>query len=389
MLYYARQFIDNEDIDSVVKVLRSNTITQGPKLDEFEKLVSLNVNADFALAVNSATSALHLSCLALGVSKGDYVWTSSISFVASANCALYCGANIDFVDIEPNTGLISINKLEQKLKIAHKEGKLPKVIIPVHLAGTSCDMKSIFSLSKKYGFKIIEDASHAIGGKYCGKSVGSCEYSEITVFSFHPVKIITTGEGGMALTNNKKTYEKIKALRGHGIFSDGFELESPGPWYYEQQFLGYNYRFTEIQAALGISQLKKLEMFVSKRNEIAHYYRQKLLNSEFYSLLKVPFDVYSSYHLAIIKIKNSNKILHRNLFEWMRKNKVWVQLHYWPVHLQPYYRKIGFKQGYLPNSEEYAQSCFSIPLHFKTSIEEQDLVLDLLDKGIKELANNS
>ena len=387
MLYYAKQFIDDDDINEVVQVLKSNSITQGPKLIEFEELVSSKVKVKYSVAVNSATSALHLACLALGLKKGDYLWTSSISFVASANCALYCQASIDFVDIDINTGLMSMQLLEEKLKHAKKLNKLPKIIIPVHLAGTSCDMKYLYKLSTKYGFKIIEDASHAIGGKFEDIFVGSCQYSDVTVFSFHPVKIITTGEGGMALTKDKNIYNKIKALRGHGIFSDDFSINSPGPWYYEQRLLGFNYRITEIQAALGISQLKKLDKFVSKRNILVNYYREKLLDSEFFTLLEEPKKVYSSYHLAIIKIKKSNKLLHKNLFKWMRKNNIWVQLHYWPIHLQPYYQKMGFRRGYLKNSEYYAESCFSIPLHYKTKRQEQNLVLELLEKGIREIKN--
>ncbi len=385
MLYYSRHFIDNDDINEVVGVLKSAAITQGPKLIEFENAVSKKVNVDYSIAVNSATSALHLACISLGLRDGDYLWTSSISFVASSNCGLYCGAEVDFVDIDPLTGLMSVEALRSKLEVAYCENKLPKILIPVHLAGTSCDMKAIYELSLKYGFKIIEDASHAIGGKYQNQLVGSCQYSDATVFSFHPVKIITTGEGGMVLTNDNQISEKVKMLRGHGIDSENFELESPGPWYYEQQLLGYNYRITDIQTALGISQLRKLDQFVEKRNEVANYYRENLSENKYFSLLDIPDGVYSSYHLAIIRIIDSNKEIHRELFEWMRNNEIWVQLHYWPIHLQPFYKKLGFKRGYLPNSELYAESCFSIPLHFKTTTQEQDKVMSLLQDGIDKI----
>ena len=385
MLYYSKQFIDDEDINEVVKILKSGPLTQGPKLGEFENLVANKVSVKYSIAVNSATSALHLACKALDLKKDEFLWTSSISFVASANCALYCGANVDFVDIDPNTGLMSISALEKKLQIALSENKLPKIIIPVHLSGSSCDMESIFNLSKKYGFKIIEDASHAIGGKYKNNFVGSCKYSDISIFSFHPVKIITTGEGGMALTNNEELADKMRILRGHGITSEKFEFESPGPWYYEQKLLGYNYRITDIQTALGISQLKKLNKFVSKRNSLARFYRNKLEGNNFFKLLDVPKDVYSSYHLAIVKILNSNSVFHKKLFEWMRANEVWVQLHYWPIHLQPFYRRLGFKRGYLPNSEDYAESCFSIPLHFETTEKDQIKVLKLLEEGLEKI----
>ena len=385
MLYYSKQFIDDEDIAEVVKVLKSGPLTQGPKLTEFEDLVSNKINVKYAIAVNSATSALHLACIALELKKGDYLWTSPISFVASANCALYCGAEVDFVDIEPLTGLMSISSLRLKLEVAAKENKLPKILIPVHLSGTCCDMKAIYELSLKYGFKIIEDASHAIGGKYHNEYVGSCKFSDISVFSFHPVKIITTGEGGIALTKSKEIADKLKLLRGHGINNEEFQLDSPGPWYYEQQILGFNYRITDIQMALGISQLKKLDKFVDKRNKLAKYYKKKLFENEFFTLLDIPENVYSSYHLAVVRILYSDKTIHRKLFEWMRNKEVWVQLHYWPIHLQPFYRRLGFKRGYLPNSENYAESCFSIPLHYKTTNSEQDKVIALLEEGIKKI----
>jgi len=385
MLYYGRQHIEDDDLDAVCEVLKSPTLTQGRKLVEFEKEVSKKVNAKYSVAVNSATSALHLACLALDLQAGDILWTSSISFVASANCAMYCNAEVDFIDIDPKNGLISIPILKDKLKLAAASNRLPKIVIPVHLAGASCDMEAIHKLSLEYGFKIIEDASHAVGGYYRNHPVGSCKFSEITVFSFHPVKIITTGEGGMALTNSESLFKKITMLRGHGINSNEFELESPGPWYYEQQLLGYNYRITDIQCALGLSQLKKLRKFVERRNTLAEYYREVLSNNLDLRLLDVPKNVYSSYHLAIVKILNSNKTKHRRLFEWMRRNNVWVQLHYWPIHLQPFYKNLGFKRGYLPNAEEYSESCFSIPLHFNINKFDQDKVVTLLKEGLRNI----
>ena len=385
MLYYARQHIEEDDLEAVSEVLKSPTLTQGKKLVEFEKEVSKKVNAKYSVAVNSATSALHLACISLDLQAGDILWTSSISFVASANCAVYCNAEVDFIDIDPKNGLISISIFKDKLKRAAASNRLPKIVIPVHLAGASCDMEAIHKLSLEYGFKIIEDASHAVGGYYKNYPVGSCKFSDITVFSFHPVKIITTGEGGMALTNSESLFKKIAMLRGHGINSNDFELESPGPWYYEQQLLGYNYRITDIQCALGLSQLNKLRKFVERRNTLAEYYREVLSSNPDLRLLDVPENVYSAYHLAIVKILNSDKTKHRRLFEWMRKNNVWVQLHYWPIHLQPFYKNLGFKRGYLPNAEEYSESCFSIPLHFNINKFDQDKVVNLLRMGLRNI----
>ncbi len=380
---YAQQSITEEDIAEVVKVLRSSVITQGPKTDEFENKVARKVNCEYSVAVNSATSALHLACLALEVKAGDWVWTTSISFVASANCAIYCGAQIDFVDVDKATGLISIEELEKKLEISSRKGLLPKVIIAVHLGGTSCDMKSIKILSQKYGFSIVEDASHAIGGKYMGSYVGCCEFSDISVFSFHPVKIITTGEGGMLLTNNKELALKIEKLRGHGIVRKGFIKESPGPWYYEQQELGYNYRMNEIEAGLGVSQLKRLDEFVDKRQGLMKYYRKAIKSLEGIEILEQPVNTYSAYHLAIIRILDSTPERHLKLFEWMRSKSIWVQLHYWPIHLQLYYQKRIGKLDYLPNSEEYSYSCFSIPLYPSLNNYQQDYIVDTLRTGLE------
>ncbi len=386
---YAKQSISNDDIEAVVNVLKSDTLTQGELLKIFEQKVNNKVSSKYAIATNSATSALHLACLAIGVGEKDIVWTSPISFVASSNCALYCRAEIDFVDIDPSTALISISALEVKLEKAEKDGKLPKVLIPVHLAGTSCDMKEISRLSNKFGFRIIEDASHAIGGSYLNNPIGSCKYSDICIFSFHPVKIITTLEGGMAVTNNEEIFHKISLLRGHGITRDEneFIFNSPGPWYYEQQELGFNYRFNEVQASLGITQLKKLDKLVTKRNELMKNYRnfaKDIYNLEFLEETK---GAYSAYHLAIIKLKDSTKDRHLSLFKYMRAHGVFVQIHYWPIHLQPYYCNLSFKKGDFPNAENYAISSFSLPIFPDLKDSEQLKVMKELKNGIDLIFN--
>ena len=361
---YGRQKVEQDDIDEVTKVLKSNFLTQGPKIEEFEAKISDLVQAENGVAVNSATSALHIGCLALGLGKGEYLWTSPTTFVASANCGIYCGAKVDFVDIEKNTGLMCTKQLEKKLKIAEKESKLPKIVIPVHLCGTSCDMKRIKELSKQYGFKIIEDASHAIGGSYKGKPVGSCEYSDVTVFSFHPVKIITTGEGGMAMTNSKKLAKKMKLLRSHGITKDKDEFREKvsGPWHYEQQLLGFNYRMNDIEAALGISQANRIKEIVEERNKIRKYYIHRLSKCDL-EILEVPANTISSVHLVVARLKNKSPDEHRKIFETLRNAGIGVQLHYSPVHLQPYYRDLGFKKGQYKNAEEYGETAISLPVY--------------------------
>lgn len=363
ILPYGRQSISDEDIASVVDVLKSRFLTQGPTVEAFEKAVAKKVQANHGIAVNSATSALHLACIALDLKAGDYLWTSPSTFVASANCGRYCGANVDFVDIDRETGLLSVKKLAKKLAEAKQNGTLPKVVVPVHLAGASCDMRAIANLAKQYNFSVLEDASHAIGGKYQGKPVGNCIYSDITVFSFHPVKIITTGEGGLTTTNNSALAGRIKSLRSHGITKDEtkFLLPSQGPWSYEQQELGFNYRMTDLQAALGLSQLKKLDEIVTERNRQLHIYEEMLCDLPV-QLLQVPKEVLSSVHLAVIKLLNTDKEKHRKIFEGMRKERIGVQLHYSPVHLQPYYRKLGFKDGDFPEAEAYGKSAISLPL---------------------------
>lgn len=362
-LPYGRQKVDIRDIYEVVKVLKSNYLTQGPVVTDFERAICKEVLSIHGIAVNSATSGLHIACKALGLEKGDYLWTTPITFVASANCGLYCGANIDFVDIDIKTGLMSIEKLEVKLKEAEKSGKLPKIVIPVHLCGTSCDMKKIKKLAQIYQFKIVEDASHAIGGKYNTKPVGSCEYSDACVFSFHPVKIITTGEGGIVTTNDDKLAANLRMLRSHGITKnrEDFIEEDEGPWNYEQQYLGYNYRMTDIQAALGLSQLKKLKKIVDKRNNLLEIYKTILPKGNI-DMIEIPYGVKSSVHLAIIKLKVENEKEHRNIFQKMLEKGIGVQLHYKPVHLQPFYKNRGFKRGDFENAEEYGRRAMSLPL---------------------------
>ena len=379
---YGKHKLTDEDKKEVLKVLNSQFLTQGPAVPSFEKQITLKVGAKEAIAVNSATSGLHLSCLALGLTKGDYLWTTPITFVASANCALYCGAKIDFVDINPQTGLICTNALEEKLKKAKKVNMLPKIVIPVHLSGTSCDMKKIHDLSIKYGFKIIEDASHAIGGKYKNIPVGSCKYSEITVFSFHPVKIITTGEGGIISTNNTKIAKLIRNLRSHGITKDknDFKYEPKGSWVYEQQYLGYNYRMNDIQAALGLSQLKRLEIIVEKRNQLLELYKI-LLKGLPLRFLEIPKNVISSVHLCVIRLENKNEKFHKKVFEGMKSAKIGVQLHYLPVHLHPFYQNFGFSEGDFPNAESYSSSAISLPLFFDISKDQQKYVAETL-KGL-------
>ena len=382
---YGKQNIDENDIKEVVRVLKSDHLTQGPIVGKFEEKLSKKVGSKYATAVNSATSALHISCMALDISSKDIVWTSPNSFVASSNCALYCGANIDFVDIDINTGLISIEELKNKLKKAAALNKIPSLLIPVHIAGSSCNMREINDLSKKYGFKILEDASHAIGGKYNGNYVGSCEYSDITVFSLHPVKIITSGEGGIATTNNPIYAEKLDKLKTHGIEKNNkkFFFETDKPWIYEQQLLGYNYRMTEIHAALGMSQLKKLDKFVKERNEIIERYKELFKSFECLSFLEIEDNVYSSFHLGILILKNKAMKFHKEIFIFLRKAGIGVQIHYIPIHCQPYYQNLGFKKGDFPNAEKYANSAISIPIYPGLTLENQKYVYSKL-KEIQE-----
>ena len=376
---YGLHSVSEEDILAVNEVLRNKPLTQGSKVKEFEKAISEKVNSNYCIALNSATSALHLSCLALGVSHNDIVWTSPISFVASANCALYCGAKIDFVDINPSTGLLDIDYLKAKLKKASVNNCLPKVIIPVHLTGSSCDMEEIYNLSKIYNFSIIEDASHAIGAKYKKNMIGSCQYSSITVFSFHPVKIITTGEGGAATTNDKKIADKIMCLRSHGIIKDPNRFITPqsGSWNYEQQYLGFNYRITDIQAALGLSQLRRLDKIVEERNCQLDYYRE-ILKGLPLSILEIPGENYSSVHLAVIRLQTLSRSYYLRVFEGLKSNNIGVQLHYKPIYKNPYFKKFQFDKDLFPGAEEYEVSAISIPLYPSLKKEQQIKVKNVL-----------
>ena len=366
MIPYSRQEIIEEDIKEVEKILRSDFLTQGSSVPKFEKSVANYCESSYAVAVNSATSALHIACLALDLGPGDLLWTSPNTFVASANCGRYCGADIDFVDIDPKTYNMSVDELSEKLNKAEKFGKLPKIVVPVHFAGQPCNMIEIHKLSKKYGFKIIEDASHAIGASYGSTKVGSCTHSDITIFSFHPVKIITTAEGGMALTNNQKIAEKMSRLRTHGITNDKkkfMEIDKNEIWNYQQIELGFNYRMNDIQAALGLSQMSRLYKYVKRRQEIAKYYDYKLGNLS----LTIPYqapNVYSSYHLYPILIKlNSGFGSQIQVYKELRKNDILVNLHYIPAHRHPYYEKLGFKKGDFPNSERLHKEIISIPIY--------------------------
>lgn len=376
---YGRQTITSADIAAVETVLRSGFLTQGPAVPVFEQQLAAAVGAGHAVAVNSATSALHLGCISLGLQPGDRMWTSPITFVASANCGRYCGAVVDFVDIDPSTGLLSLDALDHKLRQAKSEGILPKVIVPVHLAGSSCAMDAIAALVRPYGISILEDASHAVGAVYQGHPVGSCPHSDAAVFSFHPVKIITTGEGGALTTNNTDLAARVERLRSHGITKDqsSFEFESAGPWSYEQQELGFNYRLTDIQAALGSSQLKRLGAVVDERNRLWRRYSEKLQALPV-ELLQIPDGCRSALHLAVIRVQGDDACRHRSLFEGLRSAGIGVQLHYTPVHLQPYYRRLGFAPGDYPEAEAYSRSAISLPLYPGLTEADQDRILAVL-----------
>jgi len=376
---YGRQTITEADIAAVVAVLRSPFLTQGPSVPAFEQEVAAMVGALHGVAANSATSALHIACLALGLGPDDRLWTTPITFVASANCGRYCGAKVDFVDIDPSTGLISLQALEQKLQRADREGCLPKVLVPVHLCGTSCPMEAIAALARQYGVTVLEDASHAIGGRYQGQPVGGCRHSAITVFSFHPVKIITTAEGGLSTTNDPRLAERMVDLRSHGITKANarFERPIPGPWSYEQQTLGFNYRMTDLQAALGLSQLQRLESIVAERQRLLEQYRLLLAGLPL-RLLVIPGDVSSALHLAVIRLEDTSPAHHRKVFEGLRAAGIGVQLHYTPVHLQPYYRRLGFQEGDFPEAEAYATNAISLPLYPGLQNADQQRVADTL-----------
>ena len=374
---YSTQTISKKDVANVSKVLRSEFLTQGPKTIEFENKIKILVGSKYALTTNSASSALLLACKALSLKVGDLFWTVPNSFVATANCGILCGLKIDFVDIDPNTWNLSLEKLEHKLEIAKKRKKLPKLIVIVHLAGLPVNPIKLKNLSKKYKFKIIEDASHSFGARYCSRRVGCSRWSDITVFSFHPVKIITTGEGGCCTTNQKKYYEKLKALRNNGIIKEKekFKFKNLGPWYYEQHSIGYNFRMNDIQSALGLSQLKNLNIFIKNRNKIAKFYYEQLKNLPI-KFQKIEKNLYSSYHLFIIKLDVEYKHLHKFFFKYLRSKNIFVNLHYLPIHLQPFYRKFGFKKNLFPISEEYSETAISIPVYPNLKKKEQIKIIN-------------
>ena len=383
MIYYGHQHITEKDIQAVERVLHSDWLTQGPAIEAFEKKVANYCGAKYAVAVTNATSALHIACKAAGLGEGDVLWTSPITFTASANCGRYCGADVDFVDIDDKTYNMSVAELRHKLETAVKK---PKVVIPVHLAGQSCDMEAIKALADEYGFKIIEDASHATGADYKNTKVGSCRYSDMTVFSFHPVKIVTTGEGGVVLTNNKELYEKLKLYRSHGITrdSDLMTQEADGPWYYQQIELGFNYRMTDMQAALGCSQMDSLDEFVARRRYLVKRYNEKLKNLP----LRTPYQdeaTNPSWHIYIIRVDFTKvKLSKKEIFARMRDSGIVLNLHYIPVHTQPYFQKLGFQKGDFPVSEKYYEEAITLPLYYDLTDEQQDEVIEALKEVLAE-----
>lgn len=383
MIPYGRQDITDDDILAVERVLRSEFLTQGPVVPEFERAVASSCGAAYAVATNSATSALHIACMALGLGPGDRLWTSPITFVASANCGLYCGAQVDFVDIDPQTYNMSVEQLAARLESAEKSGTLPKVVIPVHMCGQPCDMKAIHALGQRYGFRIIEDASHAIGASYGGETVGSCRYSDITVFSFHPVKIITTGEGGVAITNDEKLAADMALLRSHGITRDSALMThaSEGPWYYQQIALGYNYRMTDIQAALGLSQMSRHTAYVARREALAQQYDVRLAQLPVH-LPKRAENRRSAWHLYVIRVVASKRLAVLNA---MRSVGISVNVHYTPVHLQPYYRQYGFAPGQFPSAEAHGAEAITLPLYPGLSAIDVDAVVEALADAVKTL----
>ena len=382
MIPYSCQNISEQDIQAVVDVLRSPYLTQGPVVPQFERAVADYVGTDYAVAVNSGTSALHLACLALGLGEGDWLWTSPNTFVASANCGLYCGAHVDFVDIDPQTWNMSTAALAKKLQQAEKQERLPKIVIPVHFAGLSCDMEGIARLAKQYGFYVIEDACHALGGRYQQDFIGCCRYSDITVFSYHPVKMITTAEGGIAVTQQAHLAEKMQRLRSHGITRDAGQMTtSPdGPWFYQQIDLGFNYRLTDMQAALGLSQLTRLAEFVARRHTVFQHY-QSLLKDSPVIFQQQPEACYSSLHLLVVRLQ-SNRLskTRQQVFEWLRQAEIGVNVHYIPVHLQPYFQKMGFQPGDFPEVEAYYQDAMTLPLFPALTEEQVHFVVDRLNE---------
>lgn len=380
MIPYGRQDISEADIEAVVDVLRSDWLTQGPAIERFENEVADYCGARYAVAVCNATAALHIACLAAGLGRADTLWTSPNTFVASSNCALYCGAGVDFVDIDRDSYNMSVVALEEKLEHAARNNRLPKIVVPVHFSGQSCDMEAIAALSKRYGFTVLEDASHAIGGRYKTTRVGSCGFSDMTVFSFHPVKIVTTGEGGMVLTNRQDLYEKLLLLRSHGITRDPQKMNAPthGQWYYQQVALGFNYRMTDMQAALGISQIKRLDEFVAKRHSLADRY-DRLLAALPVTTPKRASNAHSAFHLYVIRLQRERIVKsHADVFGELRERGIGANLHYIPVHTQPYYAKMGFGPGDFPEAERYYAEAISLPMYAALSEAQQDVVVQAL-----------
>jgi UDP-4-amino-4,6-dideoxy-N-acetyl-beta-L-altrosamine transaminase len=380
---YGRQTISEADIDAVVQVMRTDFLTQGPQVPAFEASVARHVRAPHAIAVNSATSALHMACLALELGPGDWLWTSPNSFVASANCGVYCGAQVDFVDIDPQTYNMSPAALAIKLARAKREGKLPKVVIPVHFAGQSCDMEAIGALAREYGFKVVEDASHAIGSQWQGAHVGACQHSDVTVFSFHPVKIITTAEGGLLTTQDPALAQRLADLRSHGITREASRLEraDQGGWYYEQQSLGYNYRMTELQAALGVSQMTELDRFIARRHELVARYEDGFKGLPIVRPWQ-HHDSHSAFHLYVIQVSEGGRMDRRQLFEALRGAGIMVNVHYIPIHLQPFYQRMGFGAGDLPEAEAYYTRAISLPLYASLSEADQDFVMQKIKQFV-------
>jgi len=380
MIPYGKQEISQADVDSVVRVLKSDFITQGPQVPLFEQKVANYCGANFGVSTNSATSALHIACLSLDLGKGDWLWTSPNSFVASANCALYCGAKVDFVDIDSKTYNLSVEALEKKLIQAEIENRLPKVLVPVHFAGQSCDMKRIHFLGRKYGFRIIEDASHAIGGKYLDKLIGGCQYSDITIFSFHPVKIVTTAEGGLAVTNNSVLAERMQLLRSHGVTRDSDLMTKPpeGDWYYQQVDLGFNYRMTDLQAALGVSQMEKVDAFIAKRHTLSYRY-DNLLSDKVIKPYQ-SLDCYSSLHLYPIQV--GIDLDRKNVFNKLRSDGIGVNVHYIPIYTHPYYNKFGFKEEEFPNTKAYYSQAISLPIFAGLDFKMQDQIIHAVNRAL-------
>ena len=385
MIPYGKQHITQADIDAVVAVLQSDFLTQGNKVPAFEQAITEHCQANYAVAVNSATSALHLACLALGLGEGDWLWTTPITFVASANCGLYCGAQVDFVDIDPVTLNISVDALAKKLAEAKTHNRLPKVVVPVHLCGEPCDMAAIHALAQQYGFAVIEDASHAIGGRYQGQPIGNSQYSDITVFSFHPVKIITTAEGGVATTNSADLAAKMQLLRSHGITREQALMTQPaqGGWYYEQVDLGFNYRMTELQGALGLSQITSLTEFVAKRHKMAARYDSLLADLPIRLPYRNPKN-YSALHLYPIQVLADSGKTRRQVYDTMRAHDIGVHVHYIPVHTQPYYQEMGFKAEDFPNAMQYYQGAISLPLYYDLTEQDQDKVIAVLKQALAD-----